>query len=564
MEGVSMNPGFSDHCPLSVKFDTSSQVGGKPFKFLNCLINLKSFEGTVQIGWELGKSRQTMLTVWNKLKKLKVLLKQMNKEEFTSIDSKIQNARERLESMQNQMSCPDQGEMQVELERTTKLELEKWLMVEESIMKQKSRVQWLNLGDSNTVFYHACMKNRQARNNIGRLIDSNGDIVQNPEENDNVLNRSQQLQLIRPVSRKEVKQALLGIDDNKAPGCDGYNSYFFKKVWHIVGEEITTAVQDFFESAEMWVMDRLVDNCQAAFVPGRLIIDNILMSHELVKGYGRKKIIVRWIMACISTVTYSVLINGRPTDPFEAKKGLRQGDPLSPFLFVLTIEYLSRSLKTLKEDKKFQYHPRCARFNLVQLGFADDLLLFCRGDVQSVQILYQLFQKFSAALGLVANLNKSCINFGGVNQSTQQQIKEILGYKKGEFPFRYLGVPMSTKRLSAIQCVPLIEKMLHRIQNWATKYLSYAGKAVLVKSVLFAIQIFWAQIFILPKKVIQFIEIICRRFLWTGDAEPTKNALIAWERLCSPKFVGGLNFIDVALWNEAAICKFLWNICTMK
>ncbi|XP_070015409.1 uncharacterized protein [Nicotiana sylvestris] len=182
MEGVSMNPGFSDHCPLSVKFDTSSQVGGKPFKFLNCLINLKSFEGTVQIGWELGKSRQTMLTVWNKLKKLKVLLKQMNKEEFTSIDSKIQNARERLESMQNQMSCPDQGEMQVELERTTKLELEKWLMVEESIMKQKSRVQWLNLGDSNTVFYHACMKNRQARNNIGRLIDSNGDIVQNPEE----------------------------------------------------------------------------------------------------------------------------------------------------------------------------------------------------------------------------------------------------------------------------------------------------------------------------------------------------------------------------------------------
>ncbi|XP_075099218.1 uncharacterized protein LOC142176058 [Nicotiana tabacum] len=159
------------------------------------------------------------------------------------------------------------------------------------------------------------------------------------------------------------------------------------------------------------------------------------------------------------------------------------------------MEYLSRSLKTLKEDKKFKYHPRCAKFNLVQLGFADDLLLFCRGEVQLVQILHQQFQKLSAASGLVANPNKSSIYFGGVNQVVQKQIMEI---------------------------------------------------------------------FILPKKVIQFIKTICRRFLWTGDAEPTKKALIAWKRLCSPKAGGGLNFIDVELWNEAAICKLLWNICTRK
>ncbi|XP_070022732.1 uncharacterized protein [Nicotiana sylvestris] len=302
------------------------------------------------------------------------------------------------------------------------------------------------------------------------------------KKNGNMLNRSQQLQLIRPVGREEVKQALLGIDDNKAPGCDEYNSYFFKKIWHIVGEEITTVVQDFFESANMCkaincttiilipkiqnltnirdfrpsscntilnkliskvittrmqgVMDRLVDNYQADFVPGRLITDNILMSHELVKGYGRKSI-----------------------------------------------------------------SPRC----------------MLKIDMQKTYDLW------SGASGLVANPNKSCIYFGGVNQLTQQQIMETLGYKKEELPFRYLGVPLSNKRLSTIQCAPLIEKMLHRIQNWTTKYLSYAG-----------------------------------------DAEPTKKALIAWERLCSPKVVGGLNFIDVTLWNESAICKLLWNICTRK
>ncbi|XP_075076119.1 uncharacterized protein LOC107763904 [Nicotiana tabacum] len=441
--------------------------------------------------------------------------------------------------------------MQIELERTTKLELEKWIMVEESIMKQKSRVQWLNLGDFNTVFYHACMKNRQARNNIGRLTDSNGDIMQSPEEvkaeilnfdrgllgssatqlpminydimkNGNVLNMSQQLQLIRPVSREEVKQALLGINDNKAPGCDGYNSYFFKKTWHIVGEEITAAVQDFFENADMCkaincttitlipkiqnptnirdfrpiscctvlykliskvittrmqgVMDRLVDNCQAVFVPRRLITDNILMSHELVKGYRRKSISPRCMLKIDMQTTY---------DSVEWS-------------------YIEQVLRSLNFPEIFR-------------------------DVQSVQILHQHFQKFSVASGVVANPNKSCIYFGGVNQLTQQQIMDILGYKKGRIAFQISR-----------------------------------SRAVQVKSVLFAIQTFWAQIFILPKKVIQFIETICRRLLWTGDAEPTKKALIAWERLCSPKVAGGLNFIDVALWNEAAICKLLWNICTRK
>lgn len=139
-------------------------------------------------------------------------------------------------------------------------------------MKQKSRIQWLNLGDSNTTFYDTFMKNRQARNIIGRLITSTRHILQNltevdaeilsfymgllgtaaaqlpvinPEimQNGHVLSRRQQLQLIRPVSKEEVKQAIMGIDDSKAPGCDGYNSYFFKKTWYIVGEEVTAAVQ---------------------------------------------------------------------------------------------------------------------------------------------------------------------------------------------------------------------------------------------------------------------------------------------------------------------------------
>ncbi|KAH0714848.1 hypothetical protein KY284_007753 [Solanum tuberosum] len=212
------------------------------------------------------------------------------------------------------------------------------------------------------------------------------------------------------------------------------------------------------------VMDTLIDPSQAAFVPGRVIVDNILLSHELVKGYGR-------------IVSYSILINGVLDTPFKAKKGLRQGDLVSPYLFVLSMEYLSRLMKNLKWIREFKYHPKCSKVNIVQLGFDDDLLLFSRDDAKFVQVLFDTFQEFSKASGLIANTIKSSIYFGGVRSTEQDQIMAYTGFTKGEMLFRYLGVPLSTKRLSIAQCEPLLEKMLGRVSSWTSKFLSYAGKA---------------------------------------------------------------------------------------
>ena len=106
-----------------------------------------------------------------------------------------------------------------------------------------------------------------------------------------------------------------------------------------------------------------------------------------------------------------------------------------------------------------------------------------------------------------------------------------LGYRMEELPFKYLGVPLSTKKFTIIQRYPLIDKIMARIKSWTTKKLSYAGRTQLIKTVLFGVQSYWAQIFIITAKIIKVIEGLCRSYLWSGVVYLTKKALIAWEKV---------------------------------
>lgn len=104
--------------------------------------------------------------------------------------------------------------------------------------------------------------------------------------------------------------------------------------------------------------------------------------------------------------------------------------------------------------------------------------------------MYEIFQQFSKASGLIANQTKSCIYFGGVSESVTNQILQHKGFTKGSLPFRSLGISLSAKKLSVGQCQPLIDKMVGRITTCTTKFLSYAGRLQLVNSALNAMQTF--------------------------------------------------------------------------
>jgi hypothetical protein len=263
---------------------------------------------------------------------------------------------------------------------------------------------------------------------------------------------------------------------------------------------------------------------------------------------------VHLVMSCVETASSLVAVNGELFGFFLGHCGVRQGDPLSPYLFNTCMEYFSRMLSLAPQNHSFRIHPKCKALGISHLSFADDVILLCRGDRSSVQTLLQLVKLFGQTSGLDINTSKSAIYFGGVGDSLKQAILLDTGFSEGTFPFRYLGVPLSPQRLLASQHSPLLHKLETTIQGWVGKHLTYAGRLELVKSVLYGMVQFWASIFPMPRVVIRHITCICQNFC------RSRFALVAWKTVCLPKHEGGLGLLDIQASNNSFLAKQLWNI----
>jgi hypothetical protein len=164
-------------------------------------------------------------------------------------------------------------------------------------------------------------------------------------------------------------------------------------------------------------------------------------------------------MKCVETTSFSVCINGNLFGFFQGKCGVRQGDPLSPYLFIICMEYFSRLLKINTQHSGFHFHPKCQALGISHFGFAEDILLLCRCDMVSVSIILHQLHVFGEISGLVINAAKSSIFFAGVLGDMKQAILGLSQFTEGTFPFKYLGVPLSPHKLLTSQFSPLIHKL---------------------------------------------------------------------------------------------------------
>ncbi|XP_058760201.1 uncharacterized protein LOC131633505 [Vicia villosa] len=176
-------------------------------------------------------------------------------------------------------------------------------------------------------------------------------------------------------------------------------------------------------------------------------------------------------------------------------------------------------------DPNFNHHPKCEKVKLTNLTFADFISLFCRGDAIAAQLMFQTMRKFSTSTGM--GYSEACS-----------------GFQEGDYPFRYLGVPLTTKKLSISHYLPLIDKIVTRIHHWSAKLLSYVGKLQLLKIISHAMAQFWMQCFPIPKMVIKKIDAICRSFIWTDSKEISRKCPVAWNTMCKPIAPGGLHLLN--------------------
>ncbi|GJY29993.1 putative RNA-directed DNA polymerase, eukaryota, reverse transcriptase zinc-binding domain protein [Tanacetum coccineum] len=286
---------------------------------------------------------------------------------------------------------------------------------------------------------------------------------------------------------------------------------------------------------------------------------------KILKGFGFHDRMVSWIMECVTTTSYSISINGILHGYFRGKRGLRQGDPLSPYLFTLVMEVLTLMLqRRVMEADNFSYHRYCAKLDLINLCFADDLFLFAYGDVQSARIIKDSLDEFKHASGLTPSLPKSTTYFCNVLNHVKLSILNVLPFEEGRLPVKYLGVPLVSSRLMVRDCKELVEKVQSRVQDWKNKSLSIAGRLQLIRSVVGSMHIFWASVFVIPTRVLLDIEQIMRNFLWCPGTSSKGKAKVAWEVVCLPKNEGGLGVRRLDHFNSALMVSHIWKLLSLK
>ncbi|GLT70676.1 hypothetical protein SLA2020_427380 [Shorea laevis] len=271
--------------------------------------------------------------------------------------------------------------------------------------------------------------------------------------------------------------------------------------------------------------------------------------------------LIRLIMFSVTSLQLSVLWNGEELPSFQPQRGLRQGDPLSPYLFIMVMEKLSHKIQSRVQSRIWQpFKLSRGGLALSHLFFADDLMLFCTATQNQVAMVMDCLREFSLESGLDINLAKSKLY---ASPNLQRHVAASLSNACGIPLTRdlgvYLGVPILHGRQSKTTYKYLLEKIQVKLSGWKQKLLSLAGRRVLVQSVTSAIPTYTMQSILLPDYVCTAIDRFNRNFLWGSDVA-NKPHLVNWHSICLPRDQGGLGIRLAKDNNRALIAQLGWQL----
>ncbi|GKA39306.1 RNA-directed DNA polymerase, eukaryota, reverse transcriptase zinc-binding domain protein, partial [Tanacetum coccineum] len=382
--------------------------------------------------------------------------------------------------------------------------------------------------------------------------------------------------LERLVTHEEIKEAVWDCGSSKAPGPDGFSIAFVKKIWDIIKKDLHNFIISFFASCDMpyganssfltlipkgsnptlitdfrpisligihykiiakilanrlsKVIDKIVSKEQSIFIAGHHILDSLEFVHKWRS----------WIKTCLSSSRASILVNGSPTSEFSINRGLRQGDPLSPFLFILVMEGLHNAF----------------------VDAVDDVIITTGWNARDLENIIRVLHVFYLASGLKINIYKSNIYGIGVNEDEVYNMASNAGCIAGNIPFNYLGLPIGSNMKSIASWKMLIYRFRSRLSTWKASLLSIGDRLTLIKSVLGSLGIYYLLIFKALKSVLNDLERIWSNFFWGGNQDGKKMSWVKWPIILNSYDNGGLNIGSLKAFNLAFLQKWRWRLFT--
>ncbi|GJS73131.1 RNA-directed DNA polymerase, eukaryota, reverse transcriptase zinc-binding domain protein [Tanacetum coccineum] len=385
--------------------------------------------------------------------------------------------------------------------------------------------------------------------------------------------------MIREVTNDEIKKTLFDIDDNKAPRPDGFTSKFFKKSWDIVKREICAAIKEFFNNGKLLgkvnatliclvpkmltpqkvsdfrpiaccnviykciskiltnkiklALNHIVDDNQSAFVPGRAITDNILLTQELLKGYncanGPKRCSFKIdIQKAYDTVCWRFI-----EDIFR-----RFGFPERMAMWIMKCVASPKFIICVNCERYgyFKGVEVSSKFKITYLCFADDLIMLSHGDMSSVATLKRALDKFSSISGLYPHLRKCTMFCGSLDDDTKEVICKFFPSRKEKFLVEIFGSSLVTRKLGIETVISLVEKVRQKLM-------------------------YWGSAFLLPKSVINEIEKLFKRFLWNNGDSSKGKAKLEMELLLNLRsWVGSHMRYKISDGKSINVWHDKWNI----
>ncbi|KAF7148704.1 hypothetical protein RHSIM_Rhsim03G0167500 [Rhododendron simsii] len=455
----------SDHNPLILDTAVPLNRVGKPFRFESFWVTDGECKEVVSTAWSQACEGTVMNRVCKKLRKCKEELKDWSRQKFGNLRIRIATTKEKLLEVQKRLEYGFNTDIMA-LEKSLIKQLEDLWQKDAMYWHQRSRIKWLQMGDKNSRFFHLSTIQRRQRNQIMRLKDRDGvwrkgnkeiaglvklhfkELYQGPPARDfaevislvdSVVSTECNANLVKEISREEVKNVVLQMGALKAPGSNGFPGLFYQTYWDTIGDDVFNAIRSFFQDGVMPAemnqtnvtlipkvsnpegmnhlrpislcrfiykiiskvlanrlqpyMNEIITEHQSAFIPGRQIQDNIIVAHEVFHFLRNKKVgskaslavkldlnkaydrvcwdflfqvmekmgfegkWIAWVKQCVCTVKYSIMVNGGQVCEINPKRGLRQGDPLSPYLFLMVADVFSILMKKAVLNKSIGVIP---------------------------------------------------------------------------------------------------------------------------------------------------------------------------------------------------------------